>query len=123
MALTKYQIRNQINSYTRKRNNFSKNLTSYKSCLDCANKLVSHLENSVSRISLTQDHMSRFFTINGKMVADEELSESKEKLNNMKRELNNVIIPSINSWISSLDSNINFLDREIRKLRRQLSSM
>lgn len=119
MALTREQIRREINNLTRYRNNYDNERRKYRDSLNYAQKLVRNLTDSINYLNTSNDYMKRYFTINNKTADSGETSKTKEQINQMVKKLNNTIIPSINSNISNLNTKITKTDREISILRRQ----
>ena len=123
MALTKEQIRREINNLTRVKNNYDSEVVKYRNSLSYANKLVKNLTNTINYLNSANDYMKRYFTINKKTADDGEINKNKEQINKIIKKLNSTIIPSINSNINDLNIKITKTNREINILKRQYETV
>lgn len=123
MTLTKYQIINKISIYTKQKNQYNKNLIKYRNSLNYVDRIINNLNSSRSFVESTRKNMTIYFSINDKIVANEELQYSLEELNRILKQLNTNVIPLINNEISSINKKINHLNREIINLKRQLYNL
>ena len=119
--VTNTEIQSRINELTRQKSSYEKTMSSYKTSLTHANKLITNLEDSLNNLNSSNDYLKRYFTINNKTVDGGKIETNKIKINEILKKLKNTIIPSINNNIRDLTTKINSLTREINNLKRQIN--
>ena len=119
--LTNTEIQSRINELTRQKSSYEKTMSSYKTSLTYANKLITNLEDSLNILNSSNDYLKRYFTINNKTVDGGKIETNKMKINQIIRNIKNIIIPSINSNVRDLTTKINSITREINNLKRQIN--
>ena len=117
---TNSEMQSKINELTRKKIGYEKTMSSYKTSLTHANKLITNLQDSLNNLNSSNDYLKRYFTINNKTVDGGKLEKNITKI---IKQINNTIIPSINGNIRDLTTKINFLTREINNLKRQINTI
>lgn len=121
--LTSSEIQAKINDLTRQKNNYEKIISSYRTSLTHANKLIRNLQDSFNSLNSANDYLKRYFTINGNTMDSGKVEKSKIEISKTIKKVNNTIIPSINDNIRDLTRKINLLMQEINNLKRQINTL
>ena len=119
MALTREQLKREINRLIKVRRDYDTERSRYRESLSYADKLVKNLSGSINYLNTSTDYIKRYFVINNKTADGGEIIKKKEQINQIIKKINSTIIPNINNNISDLNNKITRTDREINSLKRQ----
>ena len=120
--MTKKEIQYKINQLNRQLTNYQNEKNDYSTSLSYANKLVASLNSGLNNLKTSNDNLKKYFTINGKTVASDNIESACNELQSSIKELTGVIIPGINKEIKNLSSKIYNIQIQISNLRRQYAN-
>ena len=123
MALSKEQINQEISSLESSNSQLREKKDGYNQALQSANKMIEYLNDSKNHLSVAQDNLKNYFTINNKSADNGKIDDINDQIDLIIKNINNSVIPNLNQCISDADQAIANANNKISNYRDQYNSI